>query len=50
MCLLACRLSKHESTGATAELYFARDLRLSLNLVARFPDETKNSKGSCVQV
>jgi len=34
MCLLACRTSKHESTGATpAELYFARDLRLPLDLL-----------------
>jgi len=50
MCLLACRTSKHESTGATpSELYFARDLRLSLDLLrGSFPDERKKSE-NCIQ-
>jgi len=51
LCLLACRTSKHESTGATpVELYFARDLRLPLNLLrCSFPDVKKKSKEGCVQ-
>jgi len=51
MCLLACRRSKHESTGATpAELYFARDLHLPLDLLrGSFPDGREKSKESCVQ-
>jgi len=51
MCLLACRTSKHESTGDTpAELYFARDLRLPLDLLqGSFPDGREKSKESCVQ-
>jgi len=51
MCLLACRTSKHESTGATpAELYFARDLRLPLDLLrGSYPDEREKSRENCVQ-
>jgi len=51
MCLLACRTSKHESTGVTpAELYFARDLRLPFDLLqGSFPDKKEKSKESCVQ-
>jgi len=46
MCLLACRTSKHESTGATpAELYFAQDLRLPLDLLrGSFPEKEKSKK------
>ena len=40
MFLLAYRSSKHETTGVTpAELCFARDLRLSLDLLRRSPPE-----------
>jgi len=48
--LLAYRTSKHEFTGATpAELYFARDLRLPLDLLrGNFPDGREKSKASCV--
>jgi len=51
MCLLTCRTSKHESTGATlAELYFARDLRLSLDLLrGNFPNEREKSVERCIQ-
>jgi len=51
MCLLACRTSKHESTGVTpAELYFARDLRLPLDLLrGSFPNEKEKSEENCVQ-
>jgi len=38
MCLLAYRSSKHETTGVTpAELYFARDLRLPMDLLRGNP-------------
>ncbi|KMQ83063.1 integrase core domain protein [Lasius niger] len=40
MYLLAYRSSKHEATGASpAELYFARDLRLPLDLLRGSPPE-----------
>lgn len=40
MFLLAYRSSKHESTGVTpAELYFARDLRLPIDLLRENPPE-----------
>lgn len=40
MFLLAYRSSKHESTGVTpAELYFARDLKLPLDLLMENPPE-----------
>jgi len=38
MCLLAYKSSKHETTGITpAELYFARDLRLPMDLLRENP-------------
>jgi len=44
MFLLAYRSSKHETTGVTpAELYFARDLRLPLDLLHSNPTEQKMS-------
>jgi len=44
MFLLAYRSSKHETTGVTlAELYFARDLRLPLDLLRCNPTEQKMS-------
>ena len=51
LCLLACRSSKHEATGATpAELYFARDLRLPLDLLRGSPPiGRENSKEECIQ-
>lgn len=54
MFLLAYRSSKHESTGVTpAELYFARDLRLPLNLLRENPpvhlEEDSHSTKSYVQ-
>lgn len=44
MYLLAYRSSKHEATGASpAELYFARDLRLPLDLLRGSPPVNKES-------
>lgn len=41
MFLLACRSSRHETTGVTpAELYFGRDLRLPLDLLRENPPES----------
>lgn len=43
MYLLAYRSSKHEATGITsAELYFARDLKLPTNLLRESPPEDKS--------
>jgi len=51
LCVFYPRTSKHESTGATtAELYFARDLRLPLDLLrGSFPDGREKSEESCIQ-
>lgn len=43
--LLAYRTSKHETTGLTpAELYFARDLRLPLDLMRDQPPTSENEE------
>jgi len=45
MCLLAYRSSKHETTGVTpAELYFARDLRLPMDLLRGNPPGERESE------
>jgi len=45
--LLAYRSSKHEATGASpAELYFARDLRLPLDLLRGSPPERREKNFS----
>jgi len=50
MFLLAYRSSKHEATGVTlSELYFARDLRLSLNLLQESPPGNQEMDSSTVQ-
>lgn len=44
-CVLAYRSSRHEATGVTpAELYFARDLRLSDDLLKGSPLRLEMSK------
>jgi len=45
MFLLSYRTSKHETTGITlAEIYFGRDLRLSLNLLRGRPPNSQSEE------
>lgn len=49
MFLLAYRSSKHESTGVTpAELYFAQDLRLPLDLLRGNPPRSNEKESRTV--